>query len=283
MGFFSGGSVFFRSPPHTYTLYTGPVGAYRLAAGKTTEQRARIWAGFGSVHTGGRISSSHTRCSEREWPAKTPGACSVVRARLVRGPWRAHGSRHGGWVLNKAAETYSGPHLSRVVTHRMYSSVRDPRKPRGGIPWRAHGSRHGGWVLKEAAETIPPPTLKGSHTPTPPVPLWRLHQSLHWSGRESRTDTACCTHTPGALSRRPSPHVEGRRVGARTHGVQHRLHAHRAHGAGGPGHPHMACTAPCMDIVHRNGSKVQRSYAAGRQSIHQARAIMHGTYRTNAC
>ena len=202
---------------------------------------------------------------------------------VVRVPWRAHGSRHGGWVLNEAAETYSGPHLSRVVTHRMYSSVRDPRKPRGGIPWRAHGSRHGGWVLKEAAETIPPPTLKGSHTPTPPVPLWRLHQSLHWSGRESRTDTACCTHTPGALSRRPSPHVEGRRVGARTHGVQHRLHAHRAHGAGGPGHPHMACTAPCMDIVHRNGSKVQRSYAAGRQSIHQARAIMHGTYRTNAC
>jgi hypothetical protein len=139
---------------------------------------------------------------------------------VVRVPWRAHGSRHGGWVLNEAAETYSGPHLSRVVTHRMYSSVRDPRKPRGGIPWRAHGSRHGGWVLKEAAETIPPPTLKGSHTPTPPVPLWRLHQSLHWSGRESRTDTACCTHTPGALSRRPSPHVEGRRVGARTHGVR---------------------------------------------------------------
>ena len=107
--FFSGGSVFLRSPPHTYTLYTGPVGAYRLAAGKTTEQRARIWAGFGSVHTGGRISSSHTRCSEREWPAKTPGAGSVVRARLVRGPWRAHGSRHGGWVLNKAAETIPAP------------------------------------------------------------------------------------------------------------------------------------------------------------------------------
>jgi hypothetical protein len=51
---------------------------YRLAAGKTTKQRARIWAGFGSVHTGGRISSSHARCSEREWPAKTQGAGSVV-------------------------------------------------------------------------------------------------------------------------------------------------------------------------------------------------------------
>ena len=71
--FFSGGSVFLRSPPHTYTLYTGPVGAYRLAAGKTTEQRARIWAGFGSVHTGDRISNiSHARSSERAWPAKTP-------------------------------------------------------------------------------------------------------------------------------------------------------------------------------------------------------------------
>ena len=140
--------------------------------------------------------------------------------------------------------------IPRVVTHRMYSSVHDPRKPRGRVPWRAHGSRHGGWVLKEAAETIPPPTLKGSHTPTPPVPLWRLHQSLHWSGRESRTDTACCTpHTGGIAKETVSTRrgqegrgthtrctppfactscARGRRAGAPTHGVHSTVHGHCA-------------------------------------------------------
>ena len=193
---------------------------------------------------------------------------------VVRVPWRAHGSRHGGWVLNEAAETYSGPHRSRVVTHRMYSSVRDPRKPRGGIPWRAHGSRHGGWVLKEAAETIPPPTLKGSHTP-----LWHLHQSLHWSGRESRTDTACCTHTPGALSRRPSPHVEGRRVGARTHGVQQEgrgTHTWRAQ--------HRAWTL-CTEMVQKFSVRTlqgDRAYTRHGQSCTGRTGQMHASTRTAA-
>jgi hypothetical protein len=39
------------------------------------------------------------------------------------------------------------------------------------------------------------------------------------TGAGGDTDTACCIHTPEALSRRPSPHVEGRRVGAHTHTV----------------------------------------------------------------
>jgi hypothetical protein len=142
-------------------------------------------------------------------------------------------------VYTQAAE-------SLIDTHAALN-VRDPRKPRGGFRGvRTVAGMEGGYSKRLQKQFRPPP-LKGSHTPTHRrsgtvmvlAPKFALE-------RAGVAPTPHVAPTPGALSRNrgdrlhTSRSVEGRRVGARTHGVQHHLHAHRSHGggrrAGAPAH-----------------------------------------------
>jgi hypothetical protein len=82
--FFSGEAFFPDTTTHLHTLHRSR-GRLSSSGRRDDQQRTRIWAGFGSVHTGGRISNSHARCSERAAYIHTCQICKKSRQHGGRG------------------------------------------------------------------------------------------------------------------------------------------------------------------------------------------------------